>query len=53
MLKVCDVDAHALLYVGENLSFVTLFLAKRFHACTKTLVEPIKVNTPIIEPIVA
>lgn len=53
ILRVGDSDAYALLDLGANLSFVTLFFTYKFHACTKVLHEPNKVSNPMGESIVA
>lgn len=52
MLKIYDFDVYTLLDPRANLSFVTPFLANRFHACSEVLNEPFKVCTPVGESIV-
>lgn len=53
MLKIYDVDAYALLDLGDNLSFVTPFLTNRFHVYPEVLNESFEVCTFIGESIAA
>lgn len=47
MLRVFSLDAYALLDPGANLSFMTPYLTNKFGICSKQLLEPFSVSTPI------
>ena len=53
MLKIFDFDVYALIDPGATLSFVTPFVAKKFHIEPELLCESYKVSTPIAVSIVA
>ncbi|XP_069155800.1 uncharacterized protein [Solanum lycopersicum] len=53
MLKVFSVDAYALLDPITTLSFVTLFVAKKFEIFPNISHEPFLVSTPVGESVVA
>ncbi|MCF7184034.1 hypothetical protein L3H42_11085, partial [Corynebacterium sp. MC-13] len=53
MLKVFDFDVYALIDPGATLSFVTPFVAKKFHVEPELLCESYEVSTPIGASIVA
>lgn len=53
MLKLFDFDMYALIDPGATLSFVTSFVAKKFHIEPALLCESYEVSTPIGASIVA
>ncbi|KAH0746323.1 hypothetical protein KY285_007980 [Solanum tuberosum] len=53
MLKIFDFDVYALIDPGASLSFVTPFVAKKFHVEPELLRESYKVSTPIGAYIIA
>ncbi|KAH0754464.1 hypothetical protein KY290_024734 [Solanum tuberosum] len=53
MLKIFDFDVYALIDPGASLSFVTPFVAKKFHVEPDLLRESYKVSTPIGAYVVA
>ncbi|MCF6774915.1 hypothetical protein L3H44_11020, partial [Corynebacterium sp. MC-12] len=53
MLKVFDFDVYALIDPSATLSFVTSFVAKKFHVDPELLHESYEVSTPIGASIIA
>lgn len=53
LLKFYDFNTYTLLDLGANLSFVTPFLANRFHVCLEVRNDLFEVCTPAGESIVA
>lgn len=53
MLRVFNFDVYALLDQRAYLSFVTPFIANKFHICHKVVHEPFEVSNPVKESIIA
>ncbi|XP_070004110.1 uncharacterized protein [Nicotiana sylvestris] len=53
MLTIFTFDVYALIVPGSTLSYVTLYIAKKFGIEPEKLCEPIEVSTPVGESVIA